>query len=590
MPLTNQSAAPGEQVVRAQSYANTLLAEGKELDAAKYLLGVADEYPNPHSSELKLRAIDILFTSHNIINARLYLSRLLEDQLTPGQLIRKRLYQAQFMSQTKRPQEAIALLPLSLVDSAPKELRKQAYELLWEMALQTGDIVLGIESYTELHRLKEEPANGQQAEDLWKVLSRASPDLIKAYKDRSLSPRMRAWLELALIVTPEQVDWRKLESALSAWKNANTWAELPATIDEQIHKRWQYLDFNPQRVALLLPLTGEYAQFGRAIESGFMESLKSEQHTFTVRTYNTDQEQDITAIYKQAVTEGADFIVGPLISEHITRLVETRTISIPTLSLNYYRGDGHIPMRDYVQFGLLPEDEAIEVARRMWSDGKHRALLLAPNNAWGTRLADAFTNEYLRLGGSIQQTLRYNPALIDYSADIKEILKLDESSKRYKSVSRAVGGKLRYEPHIRRDINTIALFADAERSTLLYPQLRYHHAEVLPVYAPSHIYDPRRKILRELDDILYCDAPIIFNQTEAKKAKSNRAESNRDYARLYALGLDAANLIGVFRVMQIAKVTHQGHTGTLSLLPNKRIFRRLEWAQFKRSAPVRLPS
>ena len=575
-----QEDGPGLESIQAEVRA--LLENERPLAAAKRLWRVSESYRPPVRGDLRLQAIAILFDNQHEINARFFLSRFDESDLDGDRLLTKRLFDAHFLVQTRRPEKIPPLLPTTLVRSAPPDLQLQAWRLLAPAAAQAGDIVLSMQSYTEIDRMVDDAERADNILQLWDSLSRTTPAVAKAGLGglgAPLDDRVRAWLNLALIATPERVDTAALEAALTEWRQQNDWVVLPDSVIEKIRRRWEHLDFTPENIALLLPLTGAYKEYGLAVQEGFMEAFGSTgTPTFTIKPYNTDAEKaDIAAVYKTAVDEGADLVVGPLIAEHVTQLINERVIAIPTLSLNYYRGRGHIPIRDYVQFGLLPEDEAVQVARRMWDDNLHAAVLLVPDEDWGARLADAFAEEYLALGGVIQETLRYNPDFVDYSANIKSVLRLDESASRAETVKNAVGRELRFTPHIRRDIQAAALFADAPRAALLYPQLKYYYSESLPVYASSHIYDPLRKIRRELDGIFYCDAPAILHPTEKK-----------EHARLHALGHDAFHMIGPFRLMQLVDTPFRGRTGDLSLTNGSRIFRKLQWARFAQSRPVPL--
>lgn len=566
------------RLARAQADARVLLNDDRPLDAAKHLWKVSNTTPSPHREDLRLQAVAMLFDNQRAIEAHAFLSRFEETNLKGARLLTKRLFDARFMEQTKRPAKIPPLLPLALVETGPPGLQLRAHRMLAPAAAKAGNIVLSVQSYLALDQLLDETRRGANLLQLWGALSRAAPDAVKAGLAQPYGERVHAWLQLALIATPEKIDPAALENKLADWRQRNSWAALPDTVAEKIRKRWRYLDFRPERIALLLPLTGDFHNFGRAVEAGFMNEVNADSPAFEIRVYNTDQDKGIGAVYKQAVADGADLVIGPLLTQHVAQLINGRILSVPTISLNYYHDGGPIPIRDYIQFGLLPEDEARQVARRMWDDGHHYAMLLAPDDDWGERIAVAFSEEYLGLGGKIRNTLRYNPTFVDYSNDLRNILDLDAGIERSKLVQDAVGRKLKFTPHIRRDIRAIALFADAGHSTLLYPQLKYHYAETLPVYASSHIYDPQRKVLRELDGIMYCDAPSVIH--DRKK--------DRKFARLYALGRDAYRLIAPFRLIQLVDFSLRGRTGDLSLKSDARIFRKLEWARFTNSRPVPL--
>lgn len=552
-----------------------LIIDDMPVAAAKLLWNSADAYPPPHASDLRLQAIGILFDSRNPLRARLYLSHFSEDNLNARQLLEKRLYDAHFMMQTKRPDQVSDSLPLELVEQAAPQLRIRAYRFIADAAAQTGDIVSVIQSHLALEGLLSDEQLPDNTLSLWRMLVSAPPPDAAAMATHP-DNRVRAWLELARLASPGQVDIPRLETDLALWKARNDWADLPSDVDDELYRRWQYLDFKPGQIALLLPLTGAYGKFGQAVKGGFMNMHEASSPTFTIRVYNTDQERTIVELYRLAVSEGAELIIGPLLAEQLARLVDEQVISISTLSLNYHRGSDSGPVNDHVQFGLLPEDEAVQVARRMWDNNHHYALVLTPNDDWGARLARSFVREYSRLGGVVRETMSYNPALVDYSSDIRTLLQIDESVARHKQIQSILGKKVRGTPRIRQDIHAAALFADAEHAKQIYPQIKYHFADTLPVYASSHIYHPKQKIKRELDGIMYCDIPFIFN----------REHSVTDLPRLYALGMDAYRLIGSFRLIQISDVIIPGQTGLLSSPDEQRIFRTLNWAKFEQGRPV----
>ncbi len=50
-------------------------------------------------------------------------------------------------------------------------------------------------------------------------------------------------------------------------------------------------------------------------------------------------------------------------------------------------------------FALSPEDEAQDAARHMWAQQHRMPLLLVPRGSFGDRIAQAFANEWQKLGG-----------------------------------------------------------------------------------------------------------------------------------------------------------------------------------------------
>src|SRR5207249_1686407 len=76
------------------------------------------------------------------------------------------------------------------------------------------------------------------------------------------------------------------------------------------------------------------------------------------------------------------------------------------------------------QFGLLPEDEVIQAAQRAKLSGFSKALIIAPKSAWGSRLVNAFLNEWQHSGGKVIDSWRYTTNG-NFNSDIAKLLKVD---------------------------------------------------------------------------------------------------------------------------------------------------------------------
>ncbi|MFL9708794.1 penicillin-binding protein activator, partial [Aeromonas veronii] len=70
----------------------------------------------------------------------------------------------------------------------------------------------------------------------------------------------------------------------------------------------------PLQAAVLLPLSGNLASQGQAIQYGILMSYKQSGSELKVKFYDT-QSKGIAPLYQQAVAEGADMIIGPLLKE-----------------------------------------------------------------------------------------------------------------------------------------------------------------------------------------------------------------------------------------------------------------------------------
>ena len=60
------------------------------------------------------------------------------------------------------------------------------------------------------------------------------------------------------------------------------------------------------------------------------------------------------------------------------------------------------------------------------------------------------------------------------------------------------------------------------------------------------------------------------------------------YARLFALGADAAGLVGHLGKLGLATASYDGYTGELGIDEDNRIVRKLQWAVFLGGVPQTL--
>ncbi|TAK78445.1 MAG: penicillin-binding protein activator, partial [Gammaproteobacteria bacterium] len=253
--------------------------------------------------------------------------------------------------------------------------------------------------------------------------------------------------------------------------------------------------------------------------------------------------------YQKALSEGADFVIGPLTKEDVQALNRSGSFSVPTLALNYTDISwGSLPTNFY-EFGLLPEDEVTQMVTRARSSGSH-AIIIAPNTTWGKRLVSAFSNRWQSAGGSIQDTWYY-AANTNFNQDIAHLLNVNPDTD---SAQR------------RHDFDVIFLFAQPQEAHLIVPLLRYYYANNVPIYATSSVYSGTPNPAKDMDlnGVIVCDTP------SSRQAAQGGASSNR----LSAVGQDAYLLSQTLpRLSELPNFPMYGATGALILSSNHQIHR-----------------
>jgi len=240
--------------------------------------------------------------------------------------------------------------------------------------------------------------------------------------------------------------------------------------------------------------------------------------------------------------------------------------------------------------------EARQVAQRTWIDGHVNAVILTPSGPWGDRVMQAFSQRWLEIGGKIVSQESYNPADKDFSRPIRRLLNIDDSRRRYRSLSSLLNRKLKYTEHRRQDIDFVFVAAYPRQARQIRPQLKFYHASDVPVYATSHVFtgnlNPARD--RDMNGLMFGDMPWVLTDAEHRRSLRSRIEPDISRAghslqRLYALGIDAYNIVGALNTLK--KYSYErfdGETGSLSLGLKQHIQRQLTWVKFVKGQPKRL--
>ena len=408
--------------------------------------------------------------------------------------------------------------------------------------------------------------------------------------DDAGDPILSGWLDLGRIAWAQRTSPASMRSALRAWQSSYFNHPANNTLLPSILSRLPISIEYPHQIAVLLPLSGRQKHAAQAVRDGLLAAhflLTDQTAQPKIRIYDIDV-AGTARTYAQAVDDGADFIIGPLLKEEVRELAAAG-ISTPTLALNFLAEQSPRSVGFY-QFSLSPEDEARQVAQRATALGQYRALALAPNNAWGKRLLASFREELQARGGQILDYQLYDPNAQDFSTSIQRLLLINESRARRDRLNANLGIKLEYEPRRREDIDLIFLAARATTGKLIRPQLRFYYASAVPTYSTSAIYQEGSRNNSDLNGIMFPDLPwIIAPDGLSLDVRATLDEywpvQAEHRARLYALGFDAYRLTPIVNSGS-NHLEIEGMTGTLYIDDRNRILRRLPWARMQRGRPV----
>jgi outer membrane PBP1 activator LpoA protein len=596
MELTACTTALPPRDEAVQDEAAEMLEYGDRKAAAALLWEQAKAAKSPQREDLQLRAVEAVLTPKTLLLARAYLSMIPEENLRGSLLVRARIAKAKLALMRGRPNVALAALPAGIGLTTPA-FEARVEDLRAQALLASGQILESVRVRSALAAKLTDPraikANRQR---LWKALGRASDREVLRWVQEATSDILRGWLELSYISKTSPSDMRAFDQLLDAWRQRYPGHPATDAIAEQLRKDWQSLQLRPRQIAVMLPLSGAYASIAEAVLAGFMAAHYTHDEVTgkpVIRVYDLgDNSAAAWDQYMQAVQDGADLVIGPLDKEGVAVLVQHQKLPVPVLSLNY-TDEVINPPDNLYQFGLLPEDEARQVAERASLAGHQTAVALAPQGEWGERLLKAFRTRFKELGGEVLDVARYDAESTDYSTPIKDVLGIDSSEERNSQLRALLKRDLQFEPNHRPDADMVFMVALPREARLLRPQLRFHYASDLPVYATSHIYTGIEDLAsdRDINGVIYCDMPWTIEGANPKPQLRARLDSlfpqaSQQLPRLTALGFDAYQVIDYLkRLAERPYERYAGLTGNLHMDELGRIHRELKWAQFVDGEP-----
>ncbi|MBF0611465.1 MAG: penicillin-binding protein activator [Magnetococcales bacterium] len=240
-----------------------------------------------------------------------------------------------------------------------------------------------------------------------------------ATRESNQSPRF-AFVHLAL--GDRLIQQGEEASALHHWQTAAGVINPNAASDEAQRRLFRLDDLAPFRVGVLLPLSGKYATIGQnalnAMKKAISDHRDSPLVLVPMDTGNTATGGRVAA--EALANQGVSAFVGPIFKDEVKAAVEVASrFRLPILPLN--------PNKELATGGqvylsaLDPALQAKVMARFAHYQEKPRAAVLAPDSEFGRLSADAFVQEFSRLGGQVTGVVHFPAGVQDLSPWIKSL-------------------------------------------------------------------------------------------------------------------------------------------------------------------------
>ncbi|MGE5626339.1 MAG: penicillin-binding protein activator [Bacillota bacterium] len=601
--------APPKQptAVTREGQASQLEQAGQYAQAAQLYERLAATAEPVRRADFTVNAAEDWFRAGDSQRAWALLAQVNEKGLYPALAARAEILKASLDLAGHQPQSALQHLRFPL-EPLPEEIKARTLLVLGQAHLALGDLPSAVQDWSdrETHLAPGSADVRANQQLIWNTLTETHTPIDLAKLPAGLSPVARGWLELADISHGSWQQPEKFVDEIKAWQAR--YPNHPASLElvPGMLAKQEALTAFPPRLAVLLPLSGNYQSPADAVRDGLFAAyyqVASSGSAPSITLYDSGTTAaSAQAAYQKAVTDGASMVIGPLTKDAVAGLASLSSLPVPVLALNYLDGGKGGPAGFY-QFGLLPEGEAEQAAERAVAEGRTRAIALVSNDDFGARMFNAFSARFKQLGGTLLGMQTYIPGSKPeaYTPILTQLFNLDTSDEREQRLASTLGSHLEFEPRRRQDIQVIFLAAGASDARTIEPQINYNHGEGLPVYSTSRIYTLDSNVDNStLNGISFDDMPWTLEEsgsvadmrgTLAKAWPANFA----DNGRLYALGFDAYRLVPLLYNTRTIGEPLQGVTGLLSLDAGGRVHRHLDWASFEDGAvellaPADLPA
>lgn len=445
-------------------------------------------------------------------------------------------------------------------------------------------------------------ADAKPARDaLWQQLVQLSAADMEALA-KETHPRAVAWRELLQITQTFAGDPASIQKALQDWQQRYPAMPVFSDLPSDIQQLAQVTAYAPRQIGVLLPMSGPMQSLGRAVQMGLVAQAKPEQRLFFF-----DSSQDIGQLRQQLQTANVEFVIGPLLKEHVEKVQAATDWPWPTLFLNNKSepqaaaAPSSAPSNaQHFFFALAWEDEAQQMVQWFLQQNIQHPVLIHSQNPIHQRMADTFKQLWQRQTG--QAVEHYSFASQDQVQPlISRFLETEASEQRVNEINKLAGLRVKAEVHSRQDIDAIYLIADPVQTRLFKPFIDVTispGAEGLPIFTSSrsHSLNVDRTDQRDVAGLIMTEMPWLLPPTAGyanlrATFDTLYPEQDETLQRLFAMGFDALALVHHLQQQkQFPLLAYHGLTGSLRLKDGQSIQRQLTLAQYRQGKLTRLSS
>ena len=325
------------------------------------------------------------------------------------------------------------------------------------------------------------------------------------------------------------------------------------------------------KVTVLLPLSGDWANAGRAIRDGILFEYQQRQTTVGVALTVIDSEsltpEQLIATGQSTDTE---FVIGPLQKDKIAILLESKP-RMPLLLLNRVQTNALLLKSPTYSLSLAVEDDAESTINQIAREvDQARVVVFHSDSPLGVRSAEAIRQQLTVVGGSHAGQFILDDKKPETA--ITQAFGVTDSENRRRELSKTLALRLEHTPRIRQDMSAVVVHTDPKKAQRIRPLLDFYYLDQTPVYLIGAYRDDLPDIVEDLKNTRVMVTPWDLG-TPAKQALASRPLARGVFGSLVGVGIDAMSM-----AVQLGfggSTSIQGETGFLTLSADSMIHRQL---------------
>lgn len=387
----------------------------------------------------------------------------------------------------RRHEEVLERAPQALAMAAFPEQRERIFTVLGDSAVALERRVPAVVAYMQALMLADPSGRHAAAARLKQALVRLSPAEVRELIGRPSGELPMDYLlfQAGMLLAQEGRTGDAL-ALLGAFRERFPRHEYSGQVERILAEIDQAARTAPHLFGCLLPLSGDYQGIGQRVRRG--AELAIERHNgrggappvrLIVKDTASDAGETVRAL-EELAAEGVSAVIGPLVhAEAAAR--EAERLRMPMIAITQREGvvgRGGYVFRNFITPRAQVRALAAYATQRL---GRFRAVVLYPEETYGSTFAGLFREEFEAAGGEILLSASYSPGTADFSSLVRRLQRYAQPVAREGSPPprpAAEGGRRRRadEPRTEWSFDHQVLFIPDEPKTvgMLASQIAYH--------------------------------------------------------------------------------------------------------------------